>query len=73
MTRGGDGAIVDGCGRREGELGKAGVLVGGEIALLISGGYQMFLRTPSGKELPALASQLRRCMPSTKTCAKPWA
>ena len=41
------------------KLGKAGVLVGGEIALLVSGGYQMFLRTPSGKELPALASQLK--------------
>ena len=73
MTRGGDGAIVEDAGGGKVKLGKAGVLVGGEIALLISGGYQMFLRTPSGKELPALASQLKRCMPSTKTCAKPWA
>jgi hypothetical protein len=26
------------------------VLVGGEIALLIHGGFQMFLRTPSGRK-----------------------
>jgi hypothetical protein len=40
-------------------IGKAGVLVGNEIAHLVHGGYQMFLRTPSGKEIPALASQLK--------------
>ncbi len=58
VTRGGNGAIVEDAGSGKVKLGKAGVLVGPEIALLISGGYQMFLRTPSGKELPALASQL---------------
>jgi hypothetical protein len=41
------------------KVGKAGVLVGSEIAHLVNGGYQMFLRTPSGKELPALAPQLK--------------
>ncbi len=40
-------------------LGKPGVLVGNEIAELVNGGYQMFLRTPSGRELPALAPQLQ--------------
>jgi len=40
-------------------MGKAGVLVGKEIAVLTSVGYQMLLRTPSGKELPAQASHLR--------------
>ena len=35
------------------------MLVGGEIALLIHGGFQMFLRTPSGKEVPALATHLK--------------
>jgi hypothetical protein len=58
VTRGGDGAVVEDAGGGKVKLGKAGVLVGNEIALLISGGYQMFLRTPSGKEFPALASQL---------------
>ncbi|MEP7353943.1 MAG: hypothetical protein ABI824_11990, partial [Acidobacteriota bacterium] len=30
-----------------------------EIAHLVHGGYQMFLRTHSGRELPALAPQLK--------------
>lgn len=59
VTRGGNGAVVEDAGGGKMKLGKAGVLVGGEIALLISGGYQMFLRTPSGKEIPAQASQLK--------------
>ena len=58
IVRGGNGAIVEDAGGGEMKIGKAGVLVNGEIALLISGGYQMFLRTPSGRELPALAPQL---------------
>lgn len=40
-------------------IGKAGVLHGEEIAVLVHGGYQMFFRTPSGTELPALARQLK--------------
>ena len=59
VLRGGNGAIVEDAGGGKVKLGKAGVLVAGEIALLISGGYQMFLRTPSGKEVPALAPQLK--------------
>lgn len=56
--RGGCAAAVEDKGGGKVEIGKAGVLVGGEIAQLVNGGYQMFLRTPSGKELPALAPQL---------------
>lgn len=41
------------------EIGKAGLLMGKEIGVLTSGGYQMFLRTPSGKELPAQATHLK--------------
>src|SRR5580658_6251400 len=59
VIRGGYGAIVEDAGNGQVKLGKAGVLVGGEIALLISAGYQMFLRTPSGKDVPALAPQLQ--------------
>ncbi len=73
VTRGGDGAIVEDAGGGKVKLGKAGVLVGGEIALLISGGYQMFLRTPSARNCRRWLRSSRRCMPSTKTCAKPWA
>ena len=31
----------------------------GEIAELVNAGYQMFLKTPSGRLLPAMASQLK--------------
>lgn len=58
ITRGANGAFIEDAGSGKVKLDKAGVLVGGEIAVLLSGGYQMFLRTPSGKELPALAPQL---------------
>src|SRR5271163_59150 len=58
IIRGGYGAIVEDAGQGKVKLGKAGVLIAGEIATLVSGGYQMFLRTPSGKDLPALAPQL---------------
>ena len=59
VMRGGCAAVVEDLGAGKVAIGKAGVLVGGEIALLIHGGYQMFLRTPSGKEVPALASHLK--------------
>jgi len=59
VTRDGCGAIAEDLGDGKMGIGKAGVLVGGEIALLIHGGYQMFLRTPSGKEVPALATHLK--------------
>ena len=56
--RGGCAATVEDTGEGKVNIGKAGVLIGGEIAHLIHGGYQMMLRTPSGKELPALAEHL---------------
>jgi len=60
VTRDGSGAMVQDLGNGQVKVGKAGVLVGGEIANLVSRGYQMFLRTPSGKEIPALADQLKK-------------
>lgn len=59
VVRGGYGAIVEDAGEGKVKLGKAGVLIEGEIATLVSAGYQMFLRTPTGKDLPALAPQLK--------------
>lgn len=59
VTRGGCGAIVEDLGGGKVNVGKAGVLVGGEIAMLVSRGYQMFLDTPSGCEIPALAKHLQ--------------
>ena len=59
VTRSGCGAVLEDLGEGKVQIGKAGVLVGQELAQLVHGGYQMFLRTPSGKELPALAGQLK--------------
>ena len=60
VTRDGCGAMVEDRSGGQVQIGKAGILVGAEIASLVSRGYQMFLRTPSGKEIPALADQLKK-------------
>lgn len=47
--------------KEEGEsvrVGRAGILMGDEIGVLVDGGYQKFFRTPSGKNKPALADEL---------------
>ena len=59
VTRDGCGARVEDLGGGRVKVGKAGLMEGTEIASLVSRGYQMFLRTPSGKELPALAEHLK--------------
>ena len=38
---------------------RAGILMGDEIGVLVDGGYQKFFRTPSGKQKPALAEELK--------------
>ena len=38
---------------------RAGVAMGGEIAVLVDGGFQKFFRAPSGKKKPALADELK--------------
>ena len=38
---------------------RAGILLSGEIARLVDGGYQKFFRTSSGKTKPALAEDLK--------------
>jgi hypothetical protein len=60
VTSEGCGAMVKDLGSGKVQVSKAGLLVGGEIASLVSRGYQMFLRTPSGKEIPAQADQLKK-------------
>lgn len=59
VTRGACGAVIEDKGNGKVGIGKAGVLIGKEIGILLSAGYQMFLRTPSGKEIPALATHLQ--------------
>lgn len=53
------GATIGDEGKNQPSIEKAGLLVGGEIAVLLSTGYQMFFETPSGKRIPAMAEQLR--------------
>ena len=49
--------------KQEGEearpVGRAGIVMGGEIGALVDGGYQKFFRTPSGRNKPALAGELK--------------
>jgi hypothetical protein len=59
VTRDGCGAVIESAGDGV-KIGKAGLLIGDEIAMLVSRGYQMFLRTPSGREIPALATHLTK-------------
>src|SRR5262245_27897397 len=37
----------------------AGILIGGEIGVLVDGRYQKFFRTPTGRKLPATANHLK--------------
>jgi hypothetical protein len=59
ITKHGVGAIIGDAGKNQPEIEKAGVLVGSEIAILLSAGYQMFLETSSGNRFPATAEQLK--------------
>jgi hypothetical protein len=40
-------------------LERPGIVIGGENGVLVDGGYQKFLETPSGRRKPALASELK--------------
>ena len=59
VTKHGIGAVVGDEGKNQADIEKAGVLVGSEIGTLLNRGYQMFLETPSGKRMPAIAEQLK--------------
>lgn len=59
IAKHGVGAVIGDAGKNQPEIEKAGIMVGEEIAVLLSGGYQMFLETPSGRRLPATATELK--------------
>ncbi len=59
IAKNGIGAIIGDEGKNQPEIEKAGVLVGSDVATLLSAGYQMFLETRSGKRIPATAEQLK--------------
>jgi hypothetical protein len=55
----GVGAVIGDERKNQPTIERAGILAGDEIATLLSGGYQMFLQTLSGRRLPATAKELR--------------
>ena len=59
IVKHGVAAVIGDAGKNQPEIDKAGIVVGNEIAVLLSGGYQMFLETPSGKRQPATATELK--------------
>jgi hypothetical protein len=59
VTKLGCAAMIEDGGDKGPIVGKAGVVVGDEIGLLVDGGYQKFFRTPKGRKVPALAEHLK--------------
>jgi hypothetical protein len=59
LMRDGIAAVVEEGPAQRPHVNKAGFLIGDEIGLLVNRGYQVFWRTPSGKQLPAHANQLK--------------
>jgi hypothetical protein len=53
-------AVVGDEGQKDLEIERAGVLIGGQIAILVAGGFQEFLELPNGRRFPATAEQLRQ-------------
>jgi hypothetical protein len=59
VSRDGIGAIIEDRAGQRPHVNRAGFVIGDEIGLLVNAGYQMFWRTPSGRQAPAQASQLK--------------
>ncbi len=59
VTRDGIAAVVEDRPGQRPHVNKAGLLVSDEIGLLVNRGYQMFWKTPSAKQVPALATHLK--------------
>jgi hypothetical protein len=59
VTRGGIGAVLGEVDRQVRILARAGFTMGDEIGSLVDGGYQKFFRTPSGRQKPATADELK--------------
>lgn len=58
ISKHGAAALVGDEGKNQPQIDRAGVIVGGKIAEILSAGYQLFLELPSGQRLPATAEQL---------------
>jgi hypothetical protein len=58
-SRHGIAAIIEDQADQRPRVNRAGLLIGDEIGLLVNAGYQMFWRTPAGRQAPAQAGQLK--------------
>jgi len=59
VAKGGVAAVIGDEKQGQPAIEQAGLVVGDEIGVLVNHGYQMFLETPSGKRVPAMAEQLK--------------
>lgn len=59
ITKHGVGAVAGDENRNQPGIERAGVLVGGEIGVLVACGYQEFIELPNGRRFPATAEQLK--------------
>jgi len=59
IIRDGIGAIIEDRSDQHPRVYRAGLVLGGEIGLLVNRGFQMFWKSSSGRTAPALATQLK--------------
>jgi hypothetical protein len=59
ISRDGMAAIIEDRTGQHPHVNRAGLVIGEEIGQLVNRGYQVFWRTPSGRSVPAQASQLK--------------
>jgi hypothetical protein len=59
VQRGDFVAIIEDAPGSSPRIERAGMTLGGEIALLVDAGYQKFFLTPQGRRKPALAAELK--------------
>jgi hypothetical protein len=59
VTRGCIGAVLQEAGGQLRSAERAGILMGDEIGSLVDAGYQKFFRTPSLRQKPATADELK--------------
>ena len=59
ISKHGVAAVIADEGQYDPDIEIAGCRIGSQIATLLNRGYQMFLETPDGKRIPAIAGQLK--------------
>jgi hypothetical protein len=59
VIKGNCAAVLKDAGGAHPQIGKAGIVIGNEIGLLMDGGFQKFFLTPGGRKEPAQASHLK--------------